>query len=247
MNEDVRVEGEQTETPSDSQSGTITTESSIDDSSQGASSTSPEEVAWNNLKGGTQDRIKSILNERDEYRAQTERLNQFVRTNNPFQQTANMNQSTPEVQNAVQKLSEVGIATDEKVDQKINQRIGNLIYNFELEKLESRYDGANGLPKFDRSEYQDFVTRNPKYQNYQPEDVYQKMYEEEILDAKVKSYKANPGQSTTSSLRPSRTTVREEQWSNEWLDNRMKQSDGLEWYSKNKDKVNNWLASQVSE
>ena len=45
------------------------------------------------------------------------------------------------------------------------------------------------------------------------------------------------------SLRPTRTTVREEQWSPDWIENRMKQSDGLEWYSKNKDKVNNFLQS----
>lgn len=241
MANDPRVEGEDAETPADSPSETITPEPSGDEN-ESASPASPEEVAWSDLKGNTQDRIKQILRERDEEKAKRERIESFVQTQN-FPQQQNTFTQNPEIQSAVAKLSEVGMATKDWAKQEINQSLGNLIYNFELGKLEERHDGSDGLPKFDKAEYQDFIQRNPKYSNYDPEDVFEKMYSEEILDAKVKTYKSGGGQSTTPSLRPTKTTVREEQWSPEWIENRMKQSDGLDWYWKNKDKVNNFLAS----
>ena len=188
------------------------------------------------------------MRERDDWKVKAERLDTFVR-NQPgtSPQPTNANLNAPEVQNARKVLSDIGFPTEDKVDQKINQGLGQIIYNFELRDLERTYDGSNNLPKFDKAEYEDFVQRNPKYQNYDPKDVYNIMYEEEILDAKLKGRGEEPQPSTNSSLRPTKTTVREEQWTPDWLENRMKQPDGLDWYAKNKDKVNNWLASQTPE
>lgn len=239
-------QGEDVETPSGSQPGITTPESSGDVNPQGATQASPEEVAFNNLKGGTQDRIKQLIQERDAERSKAERLNSYLTNMNQPQQQPQQNfaQPTPEVENARKVIQGIGFTTEESVDQKIQQQFGNLMYNMTLEKLENRYDGANG-PKFDRTEYQDFITRNPKYYGYDPEDVYKHhMYPEEVREAQGRS--VSRGQSTTSSLRPTRTTVREEQWSTDWIENRMKQSDGLEWYSKNRDKVNNYLQSTQS-
>src|SRR3990167_9502649 len=143
--------GEIAETPSVSPTETITSDST-EDVNESASSQSPEEVAWDELKGDTQNRIKSILKERDDWKARAERESSD-RTFYEAPQQQNLSPNSPEVIDAVQKLSNVGMATKDEVNQVVNQRIGNLVYNFELEKLGNKYDGTNGLPRFERSEY----------------------------------------------------------------------------------------------
>lgn len=245
MNNDT---GESLETPSASPAGTTTTERSEVVNPQGATDTeSPEEVAFNNLKGGTQDRIKSLIRERDQAKAELERISQYQNPQsfNPTPQPQ-VDLSNPQVRTAVEQLSRVGVATDDKVDQKIAQSIGQLAYGFTMKDLADKYDGANGLPKFDRTEYEDYVSRNPKYQNYDPEDVYNIMYSEEIMDAKMKTVGGRTPQ-PNSSLRPTRTQVREEQWTPEAIEQRLKESDGRDWYAKNVQLINKVLASQTPQ
>lgn len=246
--------GENLVTPAGSQPGTITTEPNGTVNPQDAGgSESPEEVEFRNLKGGTQDRIKAILRERDQFKAQAEQLNGLVSSQQNYQpqqqyyqQQPQVDLSNPQVRDAVSQLSKVGIATDEKVDQKIQNTLGQYIYNAELGRLEGKLDGNDGTPKFDRSEYQDFVTRNPKYQNYEPEDVYNIMYSEELLDARLKQRGVQP-QSSNTSLRPTRTQVREEQWTPEAIEQRLKEPDGKEWYIANKPMVNNVYRTQTPQ
>lgn len=248
--QDSNVNGEIAENPIASPAETTPPEESSDVNPQGASTTNPEEVAWNSLKGGTQDRIKQLIQERDQERAEKARLEQFVQyqTQSGYQPQTQQNpgQPQPEVRDALRKLEEVGVATDAKVDAKINEKMGNLIYSMEMQRLESTHHGDNGAPKFDRAEYEDFVNKNPKYRGYDPEDVYKyHMYPDEIADA-LNNKSSNSGRSTTSSLKPTKTVVREEQWTPDWIETRMKQSDGLQWYAKNKEKINSFLQSQHS-
>jgi len=230
---------------------TTTTEPTGAENQTGAVDTgSPEEVAWNSLTGGSQDRFKQMARDVNRLRAEKERLEQYASTlsiQNAYQPTAQgpIDPANPQVRDAVSQLSKVGIATKDEVSQQINQSIGNFIYNFELDKLGQQFDGSNGLPKFDRDEYTDYITRNPKYQGYDPVDVYNKMYSEEIMDAKIKGI---GGQTQpTSSLRPNSTTVREEQWTPEAIEQRLQQPDRKEWYSKNIDLVNKVMSSQKSQ
>lgn len=248
--QDSQVNGEIAENPIASPAEMTPPEELSDVNPQGASTTNPEEVAWNSLKGGTQDRIKQLISERDRERTERARLEQFAsyqaqqQTYQPAPQYPN--QPLPEVRDAVQKLADVGIATDAKVDARINERMGSLIYNMEMQRLAGQFNGDNGAPKFDQAEYEDFVTKNPKYRGYDPVDVYKHhMYPEEIADA-AKNGSTRSGQSSTSSLRPTRTVVREEQWTPDWIESRMKQADGLQWYAKNKEKINNFLQTTSS-
>ncbi len=234
------VTGENVETPPASPAETITPEPIVDENPQGAStSLNPEEVAWNELKGGTQDRIKQILRERDDWKTRAESAT--YRAPQPQYQPP-LTPNNPEVISAVQKLSDVGMATKDEVKKEINQSLGQLIYNFEIEKLENKYNGNDGLPKFERSEYEDFVQKHPQYQNYQPEDVYEKMYSEEILDARAKTLTGKP--SVTSSLRPTKTTVREDALTPEFIEKRLQQPDGRKWYAENQQRINDALAAQ---
>lgn len=235
--------GETTNPPA-SPAETITTEPQVPVNQEGAVTESPEEVEFNSLKGGTQQRIKDIIAERDQIRAEKDRLEQFVRTQQPVQQTTDL--STPQVKDAVAQLDKVGVATKDWAEAQINQRIGGLIYNIELNNLEKNLDGSDGSPKFDRAEYEDFTRRNPKYQNYDPKDVYNIMYSEEIMDAKLKNKGVAPV-NPTSSLRPVKTQVREEQWTPESIEARLKESDGPTWYTQNKTLVNKVLSEQTPQ
>jgi hypothetical protein len=240
--------GENLETPTASPAGTITTEPKEPVNPQGAVVTeSPEEVKFNSLKGGTQQRIKDIIAEKDRMEAELERTKQLVSSQpQGFTQPPQPDLSSPQVKDAVAQLDKVGVATKDWADQQINQRLGQLIYNIEVKNLEEKLDGTDGMPKFDRVEYQDFVQRNPKYNNYDPQDVYNIMYSEEIMDAKLKSRGVQPTQ-PSSSLRPNKTTVREEQWTPESIEARLRESDGPTWYTQNKDLVNKVLQSQLPQ
>jgi len=241
MDENPTLNGEIAETPIASPAETTTPESNQGVNLQGASTgASPEEVAFNNLKGNTQDRIKDLIRERDEAKAKAERFEAYVMSQQSTNQT--LNPQAPEVTDAVRKLSDVGIATDEKVEKIVNQRVANLIYNFELKDLEKKYDGSDGLPKFDRTEYEDYINRNPQYAGYSPEDIYSmKMYPEEIMDAKLNQRKPS-GQRTTPSLRPNPTMVREEVLTPEFVEKRLQQADGRKWYEENKERINGALS-----
>lgn len=238
--------GENVETPSASPAEMITPDPTDSVNSQGASNLSPEEVAWSDLKGGTQDRIKSILREKEEALARAERAERYAQ-NQFTPQSQPQPQYNPDVRDAVQKLSDVGMATKDEVRQLLNQELGNLAKDFELERLEGRHNGNDGFPKFDKTEYQDFINRNPQYRFYNPEDVYEKMYKDEIRDAEFKSYKQpKTRQSTTSSLRPTATQVREEGLTPEFIERRLQQPDGRKWYTENKERINTALASYQS-
>src|ERR1035437_8986646 len=112
--------GENLETPSASQAGTITSEPDGSVNSSSAVTESPEEVEFNTLKGGTQDRIKAILNERDQFKAEAERKDQFIRSQSFNQPTTNTDLSNPQVKAVVQQLSDVGMATKQDVDTLVN-------------------------------------------------------------------------------------------------------------------------------
>lgn len=235
--------GEILETPAASQAETITTEPSNTVNSQGAVNESPEEVAFNDLKGGTQDRIKTLIRERDEARQEAVRRDQLLRSQQTYNQYPQQNLSSdPQTRVALEQVERAGVATKTWAEQQINDRIGGLIYNIELQNLERQFDGDHGMPKFDRDEYRDFVNKNPQYQTYNPKDVYNIMYSEEIMDAKLQAKGGQP-QPTNSSLRPNRTTVREEQWTPESIEERLKETDGPDWYLQNKGMVNKIMAS----
>ena len=248
------LNGENTETPAASPAETITTGDENQVNPQGAGNVSPEEVAWNDLKGSSQDRFRQMAKMANEARAQAERerieRERLMSTYGGRVPTPPID-NNPGVQDAVKQLSQIGIATREEVQETVNRTVGNLVYNFDFEKLEGRYDGSNGLPKFDRDEYEDFIARHPQYRGYEPVDVYEKMYSDEILDYKLRNQNANQGQGaasrqTTASLRPTKTQVREEPLTPELIEQRLNRPDGREWYEKNKEKISSVLASMSS-
>lgn len=188
---------------------------------------------WESLKGGTQDRVKKLIEEREYWKRQSQQHNATDnRVVPPAPASAN-----PDVKDAINKLREVGIATTDDVKAQIADNMANLTYRYELDRLEGKYTGDDGKPKFQREEYEDYVSRNPQYSGYLPEDVYNIMYKEELMDFAMKH--SNSQRSQNSSLKPTRTVkTTEGEMTLEEIEKRLAQSDGPEWYEKNFKRIN---------
>jgi len=195
----------------------------------------PEEIEFNSLTGSTQDRIRKLVNDKRQLLEEKEKLLRAQMP--PPPPIYGSNQPTPEVQDAVRKLSDVGIATDEKVERKINESLGQLRYDYEVSRLETKYSGEDGEPKFVRDEYEEYIATHPQYKNYLPEDIYKKMYEEELLNLEVQK-RQGQAPKTTRTLKPTRTQVQGETMTPEYIEERLKQPDAQEWYTENVAKIN---------
>lgn len=192
-----------------------------------------EEVEFNSLKGSTQDRIKRIIREKNEALRIAEEARSSRTSFTPPPPPA---YTPPDVETAVSKLDQVGIATKKHVEDVVSQSLGNLRFQMELDRLEGRFDGSDGKPKFVRDEYFDFTNRHPEYKNYLPEDVYEKMYKEELSDLGVpQAKKVSP------TLKPTKVGVGEEPLSPELIEERLKEPDGRQWYERNLEKINKVL------
>lgn len=243
--------GEILETPDGSQPGITTADEGTQVNQDGALNPSAEEVAFNSLKGSTQDRVRTLAqranqatqieSERDQLKAELEAYK--LRSMTPSLQV------NPDVQDAVSRLDQFGVATkdytNKQIEEKVDQKLSGIVWKMEMDRLEGRHSGNNGLPAFDRAEYEAYIGANPQYRSYSPEDVYNKMFEDEIFDAKVKGM----SQGTTKqapTLRATRTRVQEDTMTPEYIENRLKQPDGRQWYEQNKDRINTVIARTPS-
>jgi hypothetical protein len=227
------------------------TEGSDSDIQSDTEGQSPEEVFFNSLSGSAQDRFKNAfrgLSEKDELVASKEQEAEYwkkmaLNGSNTVPPPPPVGQSPisaddPQVKDAVSKLSSVGLATKEEVDKKINDSLAGLRYQYELERLEKNYDGGDGKPQFDKLEYENFIKTHPQYGSYFPEDVYQIMFKDELVDWQIDQRDSNqPNRSR--SLKPSKaSTQQSDQLTPESIEERLRQPDGKKWYDDNIDKVN---------
>lgn len=236
--------GELLDTPADSQSGITTADEGNQVNREGAQDPSLEEVAFNSLKGSTQDRVRTLAQRANEAtRLQTE-IEQ-MRSENEALKLRSMQpnlQQNPDVQDAVSKLDNFGVATktfvDKRIKDEVNQSLSGIIWKMEMDRLEGKHSGSDGLPAFDRAEYEAYVNANPQYRNYTPEDIYSKMYEDEIFDARVKGIGTRPSGRQTPNIRPTRTRIQEDAMTPDYIERRLQQPDGRQWYEQNKEKIN---------
>ena len=225
----LREEGEETSPASPADNKTQGDDGS---NPQGAPQPSPEEVEFNSLKGPTQDRIRKILRDKKDLEKKLEQKQYIVPPPPP---PGYGNQPPPEVADAVNKLVGVGMADQKYVDRKMNESLNQLRYGMELDRLKTKYNGSDGRPEFNQEEYEDYVQRHPEYQRYLIEDVYEKMYKPELEDWAI-SKTGKPTYSKT--LKPTKTTLKEETFTPEMIEQRLKEPDGRQWYQANIDKIN---------
>lgn len=243
---DINPNGEILETPDGSQPEIITTDEGSQVNPEGALNPSAEEVAFNSLKGSTQDRVRTLAqraNHATQLEGENEQLKQQMEALKLRSMTPVQN---PDVQDAVSRLDQFGVATKEytnkQIDEKVDQKLSGIVWKMEMDRLEGRHSGNDGLPAFDRSEYEAYIGANPQYRGYSPEDVYNKMFEDDIFDAKVKNLGTRQPGKQAPTLRATRTRVQEETMTPDYIEKRLQQPDGRQWYAQNIDKINAVIA-----
>jgi hypothetical protein len=187
---------------------------------------SSEEVEFSSLRGSTQDRIRDLIKEREEWKRKAQEKETVKVEPNIIEGKKTF---TPEQSTAIEKLRSFGIVTKEDLQAVKDQ----MVLDSEYSRLETAYGGQDGRPKFDRMEVEDYMRKSGIYN---PEKAYKDMYEEELFDWRVKnmSRKKTPN---FSSKPQSQSTFREEPMSVESIRERLKTSEGREWYEKNRDKI----------
>ncbi|MCK9370919.1 hypothetical protein M0R04_13495 [Candidatus Dojkabacteria bacterium] len=196
---------------------------------------SPEEVEFNNLSGNTQERVLTLL----ERTKKAEEERDFYKSQNSYVPPAPITPQNPDVQDAVRKLSEVGIATKDDVDRTVDQKLNQIRWENEMGRLQSNYSGEDGKPQFVREEVEDYIRTHPQYIGYTPEDVFKyKMFGDEFTG----TVKQEPRRSST--LRPSKQQAQQTAMTVEYIAERTdinKYPDAREWQEEHKAEIDKVL------
>lgn len=202
---------------------------------------SPEEVEFNNLTGSTQERIRKLARDKREL------LTQLEQQKNAYIPPApNSNFRDPQEQAAIQTLADKGIATDEKVSKYVDEKYNAIRWELEQNRLESRYSGAKGEPQYVREEVESFIQQHPQYRAYAPEDVFKsKMFPDEFLNMELQKRGVKSKQ--TSTMRPTKQAVAQEGMTPEYIEQRLQQPDGRQWYDDHLDEINAVLSKMNPE
>lgn len=215
---------------SDSQAGTDD-QGSDDNQNQ----TDPEAVEFNSLNGSTQDRIRKLARDKKEL---AEKLQSFQQ--NPFAAVPpapNSGFRDPQEEAAIQTLADKGIATDEKVNKIVDSKYNEIRWELEQNKLESKYTGAQGEPQYVREEVEAFIQTHPQYRGYAAEDVFRhKMFSDEFLNVELQKRGTKTGRTQT--LRPTKAAVAQEGMTPEYIEQRLQQPDGRQWYDEHLTEIN---------
>lgn len=149
---------------------------------QSKSETAAEEVEFNSLSGSAQDRIRTIIQERNQLKEQLTRQAQddnnavgysSANSYQPSQSTSN----DAEVQKAAQLLKEkAGMVTREELDRVLARIETDKIHS----TLEKEFDGSNDTPRYDRVEVEDYARR---HNIWDLRAAYRDMYFDELVDS----------------------------------------------------------------
>lgn len=138
-----------------------------------------EQVAkeWLTLSGSTQDRIKQLLRERNEARAKAEQTyTAQVQADASRVAGPTADVGDDEIRKAVETLkTKGGMVTKDELYGMWNQ----VMQEREHDRLESKYSGSDGLPRYDREEVKDYMSRK---QIWNPEAAFRDMYFDELSD-----------------------------------------------------------------
>lgn len=195
--------------------------------SEDVKQTSESEVVWDKLSGSTQSRVRELVN-----RAKTaeSKTTASLTNTNPADDTSTKTEpSQAEIKEAVDKLRGFGVVTTDDLD----ALKGRFFLDGEHRRLEGKYDGSDGLPKYDSVVAEDFARTHGFGANL--EAAHREMFHDEILDAEVKS--RGPAKPTYTEKPTASVRIGEKPLTVESLRERLRQPDGPAWWLKNKAKI----------
>lgn len=202
------------------------------DTTQPVEQQSPEEVEFNSLTGSTKDRIRQLAREKRELQ---QRLEQQQQTYVP--PAPNSNFRDPQEEAAIRTLADKGIALKDDVRRTVDESVNAMRWEFENGRLESKWHGQEGTPSYVREEVESFIQSHPQYRAVPPEVVFKSfMFPDEFLDYEIKRRGTKTTQSTT--YRPTKQAVAQEGMTPEYIEQRLQQPDGRQWYDEHLDEIN---------
>ena len=215
--------------------------------SQGAEKT-PEELEWEKLGGGSQDRFRQLIRERNQLKYQLEHTTQPLPTPSPQIQPAapaeGSEQMTPEEAIAIENLrTKYGFWTkkdQEEFERKQSEALESnrqetqdkVLIETEYARLGAIHNGSDGLPPFDQALIEEHMTATGIFN---PEKAYEDLYRDEIFDQYAKQH--GGGTTQTFSEKPHSVTAGTEPLTIDGLRERLRQPDGREWWEKNRDRL----------
>lgn len=140
------------------------------------------------------DRFDEVVRERNELRElkaqiEAERLEKEQQANlSPEQQV-----QEEQAKKAKEALRKLGVVTQEDMQQIQKQEAAKNMFISEMNRLESTYDGKDGLPKAEPQKIAEFMDSQMQKGNHisDPETAYKLMHMDAIIDAKAKAQKSS--------------------------------------------------------
>lgn len=170
------------------------------DSAKPASRASDEDAEiikeWGSLKGNTQDRIRALVREKNEALKKMEQTG----TTDDVPPAPNQSAVSTEAQRAAETLRDKFKFVDQDVlEKRLQQLSDQMVLNQTHDRLEAKYSGSDGLPKYDREVVEDHIRKTGILN---PEAAYENLYKDELTDYQVKQlmknkapYSESPGKS----------------------------------------------------
>ena len=196
-----------------------------------------EEVEFNRLSGSAQERVQELATRarRAEEALDAERASRYI-------PPAPQQESAPDKEQALRTLEQAGVATQSTVDTKLSQAFNELRWDMENTRLNSKYTGEIGEPKYDRTEVEDYIRTHPQFKYYAPEDVFKfKMYPDEFSNVETKEVRR-----TSSSLRPTKAQVTSSTITPENVEEMVKAHD-QQWYEEHIGEINAAAAAHTKQ
>lgn len=201
---------------------------------------------WNNLDGKSQERFQSLANQKKEYEKKAreesqkrERLELELKALKDAQRvpmpSISKSKMTPEEETAYKRMTEIGVANQEYVDKKVDEKVKAIedrLYfdNLHL-KLEEEIKSKKGYPAYDRSEVEAYMRDK---QIYDPKAAYRDLYYDEIVASETTK---NNSKKTVKTEGTASRIGSQSPWTKESLAERLRQPDGMIFFKKNKEKI----------
>jgi hypothetical protein len=142
---------------------------------------------------------------------------------------------TPEMERAAQQISNLGFPDEKEVNKKIRALEDRILLDTEHSRLENKFDGSDGRPRYVRTDIEKFMRERAVYN---PSIAYDQLYKKELLDYEIKQAQkekpATPDSQAPSGQRPAgsdgiltREVIREKMTTPEWR----------EFYNLNREKI----------
>lgn len=208
----------------------------------------PEATEWNKLGGGTKERVRDLIRQRNEARAAAEAAKAQVVPPPPPQEYVPANQVapgqlTPEQELAIENLRKFGVWTkkdQEEFEKRQQEQLtmtkreveDNVLIESEYTRLESTHNGSDGLPAFDRAVIEEHMKATGIYN---PEKAYEDLYRDELFDSWAKGRGSKKAETFTE--KPRSVTATTEPLTMDGLRERLRQPDGVAWWEKNRERL----------